>query len=37
MSQERRSRMLLAGIQKKSLDARYQLKACGDMLCGHDG
>jgi hypothetical protein len=27
--------MLLAGIQKKSLDARSPLKACGDWLRGH--
>ena len=33
----RHSRMLVAGIQKESLDARSPLRACGDRLRGHDG
>ena len=33
----RHSRMFLAGIQEKSLDARFPSKDCGDKLRGHDG
>ena len=31
----RHSRVLLAGIRKKTLDAHCQGKACGDRLCGN--
>jgi hypothetical protein len=33
----RHSRMFLAGIQEKILDARSRPKDCGDKLRGHDG